>query len=190
MLAGHGELHAAIFRRDLRAAARGRGTLVPLSRHAKALRLSAGDAGRRTGVHPLRRRADRARRRRACRGRLPYAQRRVSLLRADGLRVLDGPRHEALDAARQSGRARRPLLLPLPVHLRERTGEVEHRHLAVKLPLRQIDAFTSRLFGGNPAAVVLLDAWLADETLQAIALENNLSETAFVIPRAERSPLL
>ena len=66
---------------------------------------------------------------------------------------------------------------------------MEHRHLAVKLPLRQIDAFTSRLFGGNPAAVVLLDAWLADETLQAIALENNLSETAFVIPRAERSPL-
>jgi len=66
---------------------------------------------------------------------------------------------------------------------------VERRLRELKLPLRQIDAFTGSLFGGNPAAVVLCDSWLADETLQAIALENNLSETAFVIPRAERSPL-
>jgi len=59
----------------------------------------------------------------------------------------------------------------------------------MKLPLYQVDAFTRRLFGGNPAAVVLLDAWLADSVLAAIAAENNLAETAFVIPRPDVSPL-
>ena len=59
----------------------------------------------------------------------------------------------------------------------------------MKLPLYQIDAFTSRMFGGNPAAVVLLDTWLPDHALQAIATENNLAETAFVIPRGEVMPL-
>jgi predicted PhzF superfamily epimerase YddE/YHI9 len=59
----------------------------------------------------------------------------------------------------------------------------------MKLPLYQVDAFTTRLFGGNPAAVVLLDAWLTDGVLAAIAAENNLAETAFVIPRADVSPL-
>ncbi|MFI4897349.1 MAG: PhzF family phenazine biosynthesis protein [Phycisphaerales bacterium JB059] len=49
-------------------------------------------------------------------------------------------------------------------------------------PIYQIDAFTSEVFRGNPAAVVPLDAWLPDETLQRIALENNLSETAFFVP--------
>ncbi len=52
----------------------------------------------------------------------------------------------------------------------------------MKLKLFQIDAFTSSVFRGNPAAVVPLDAWLPHETLQAIALENNLSETAFFTP--------
>ena len=47
------------------------------------------------------------------------------------------------------------------------------------LPIYQIDAFTSRVFGGNPAAVCPLDEWLPDETMQAVAAENNLSETAF-----------
>ena len=51
------------------------------------------------------------------------------------------------------------------------------------IPYFQVDAFTERLFGGNPAGVCLLEAWLPDATLQAIALENNLSETAFVVPR-------
>jgi PhzF family phenazine biosynthesis protein len=60
---------------------------------------------------------------------------------------------------------------------------------AMKLPLYQIDAFTSRLFSGNPAAVVPLDAWLPDAVLTAIAAENNLAETAFVIPRQGVSPL-
>lgn len=51
----------------------------------------------------------------------------------------------------------------------------------MKLDIFQIDAFTSRPFGGNPAAVVPLEAWLPDATMQAIALENNLSETAFFV---------
>ena len=46
----------------------------------------------------------------------------------------------------------------------------------------QVDAFTDVVFGGNPAAVCPLDSWLADATLQAIAGENNLSETAFFVP--------
>ncbi len=46
----------------------------------------------------------------------------------------------------------------------------------------QVDAFARRVFEGNPAAVCPLDAWLPDATLQAIAMENNLSETAFYVP--------
>ncbi|MCC6461929.1 MAG: PhzF family phenazine biosynthesis protein [Saprospiraceae bacterium] len=46
----------------------------------------------------------------------------------------------------------------------------------------QIDAFTDRLFGGNPAAVVPLRDWLPDAILQSLAAENNLSETAFFVP--------
>jgi len=46
----------------------------------------------------------------------------------------------------------------------------------------QVDAFTGELFKGNPAAVCPLKKWLPDETMQAIAAENNLSETAFFIP--------
>ncbi len=52
----------------------------------------------------------------------------------------------------------------------------------MELRLVQVDAFADRPFTGNPAAVMPLDEWLPDETLQAIALENNLSETAFTIP--------
>jgi PhzF family phenazine biosynthesis protein len=59
----------------------------------------------------------------------------------------------------------------------------------MKLPLFQIDAFTDRLFRGNPAAVVILNDWLSDDILRAIAAENNLSETAFVIPRSGGVPL-
>ena len=51
-----------------------------------------------------------------------------------------------------------------------------------ELRLVQVDAFADRPFTGNPAAVMPLAAWLPDETLQAIAMENNLSETAFTIP--------
>lgn len=50
------------------------------------------------------------------------------------------------------------------------------------IPLYQVDAFTRRPFGGNPAAICPLERWLPDATLQAIAAENNLSETAYYIP--------
>lgn len=50
------------------------------------------------------------------------------------------------------------------------------------LPFFQVDAFAERPFTGNPAAVMPLTEWLSDETMQAIAAENNLSETAFAVP--------
>lgn len=49
----------------------------------------------------------------------------------------------------------------------------------------QVDAFAERAFEGNPAAVVPLDVWLPDALMQAIALENNLSETAFFVPEGD-----
>ena len=52
----------------------------------------------------------------------------------------------------------------------------------MELTLYQIDAFTDRVFKGNPAAVCPLNDWLTDTDLQAIAEENNLSETAFFVP--------
>jgi PhzF family phenazine biosynthesis protein len=52
----------------------------------------------------------------------------------------------------------------------------------MELTLYQIDAFANRPFEGNPAAVCPLQEWLPDETLQSIAAENNLSETAFFVP--------
>lgn len=54
-----------------------------------------------------------------------------------------------------------------------------------KQPIYQIDAFSSELFGGNPAAVCPLSHWLSDEQMQSIAAENNLSETAFIFPEGE-----
>jgi PhzF family phenazine biosynthesis protein len=51
------------------------------------------------------------------------------------------------------------------------------------IPLYQVDAFTNRVFAGNPAAVCPLSEWLDAETMQAIAMENNLSETVFFVPR-------
>ena len=56
----------------------------------------------------------------------------------------------------------------------------------MRIPLYQVDAFTSRLFGGNPAAVCPLSEWLSEATMQAVAAENNLAETAFFVPRGER----
>ncbi len=55
----------------------------------------------------------------------------------------------------------------------------------MKLTLYQVDAFTGKLFGGNPAAVIPLDEWLDDAVMQNIALENNLSETAFIVKENE-----
>lgn len=52
----------------------------------------------------------------------------------------------------------------------------------MKLTIYQIDAFTDTVFSGNPAAVCILESWLEDSLMQQIAMENNLAETAFVIP--------
>ncbi|MGK7392760.1 MAG: PhzF family phenazine biosynthesis protein [Candidatus Cyclobacteriaceae bacterium M2_1C_046] len=50
-----------------------------------------------------------------------------------------------------------------------------------KIKIYQVDAFTDKLFGGNPAAVCIFDEWPEDELLQNIAAENNLAETAFLV---------
>ena len=55
----------------------------------------------------------------------------------------------------------------------------------MKLPIYQVDAFAEVLFQGNPAAVCPLEDWLPDRVLQSIALENNLSETAFYVAKAD-----
>jgi PhzF family phenazine biosynthesis protein len=55
----------------------------------------------------------------------------------------------------------------------------------MKLRIYQVDAFTDKVFSGNPAAVVPLENWLDDNILQNIALENNLSETAFFVQEKE-----
>lgn len=55
----------------------------------------------------------------------------------------------------------------------------------MQIPLYIVDAFTNRLFSGNPAAVCPLEQWLGDEIMQAIAAENNLSETAFFVKGPE-----
>jgi PhzF family phenazine biosynthesis protein len=52
-----------------------------------------------------------------------------------------------------------------------------------EIPIYQIDAFASRVFAGNPAAVCPLEAWLPDDVLQGIAAENNLAETAYLLAR-------
>lgn len=53
----------------------------------------------------------------------------------------------------------------------------------MKYKIYQIDAFTDKVFSGNPAAVCPLDDWISDELLQNIAMENNLAETAFYVKR-------
>lgn len=59
----------------------------------------------------------------------------------------------------------------------------------MNLQFFQVDAFTDTLFKGNPAAVMKLDAFLPDETMQNIAAENNLAETAFVVPSGDHFKL-
>ena len=49
-----------------------------------------------------------------------------------------------------------------------------------------VDAFTDKVFHGNPAAVCVMEAWLPDEIMQNIAIENSLSETAFVVREGDR----
>lgn len=52
----------------------------------------------------------------------------------------------------------------------------------MQLPIFQVDAFTDKVFGGNPAAVCPLEHWLPDDVMQKIAIENSVAETAFFIP--------
>lgn len=56
----------------------------------------------------------------------------------------------------------------------------------MKIKIYQIDAFAAKVFEGNPAAVCPLDAWLPEETMQKVAMENNLAETAFFVKKGER----
>lgn len=55
----------------------------------------------------------------------------------------------------------------------------------MQLSIYQVDAFTNKLFHGNPAAIVPLEDWLSDEEMQQIAMENNVAETAFFVPSKE-----
>ncbi|HYM92993.1 MAG TPA: PhzF family phenazine biosynthesis protein [Chitinophagaceae bacterium] len=55
----------------------------------------------------------------------------------------------------------------------------------MKLTLFQVDAFTNKLFGGNPAAVIPLEKWIDNQLMQQLAMENNLSETVFFVPSSE-----
>ncbi len=55
----------------------------------------------------------------------------------------------------------------------------------MKIPMYQIDAFTQKLFGGNPAAICHLPYWLDDTTLQNIAIENNLAETGYFVKKGD-----
>ncbi|NQW18752.1 MAG: PhzF family phenazine biosynthesis protein [Chloroflexi bacterium] len=57
--------------------------------------------------------------------------------------------------------------------------------MPTQIPIYQVDAFADRVFTGNPAAVCPLEEWLPDEVMQAIAAENNLSETAFFVRRPD-----
>ncbi len=56
-----------------------------------------------------------------------------------------------------------------------------------RVPFYQVDAFTSRLYHGNPAGVVVLEKFLPEDVMQAIAAENNLAETAFMVPSGRSS---
>ena len=55
----------------------------------------------------------------------------------------------------------------------------------MKINVYQVDAFASKPFEGNPAAICPLAEWLPEQTMQALAAENNLSETAFFVPEGD-----
>lgn len=55
----------------------------------------------------------------------------------------------------------------------------------MQIPIYQVDAFSSQVFGGNPAAVCPLESWLPNDLMQKIALENNLAETAFFVQETD-----
>lgn len=55
----------------------------------------------------------------------------------------------------------------------------------MKLTIYQVDAFTNKPFGGNPAAIIPLQSWLEESLMQKIAMENNLSETAYFVKQGD-----
>ncbi len=55
----------------------------------------------------------------------------------------------------------------------------------MRIPIYEVNAFSSSIFGGNPAAVCPLQQWLPDELMQQIAMQNNLAETAFIVPEGD-----
>ena len=69
------------------------------------------------------------------------------------------------------------------------TQSVNWHRPELVIPIEQLSAFADGPFNGNPAAVCLLDQWLPEALMQAIAAENNLSETAFVVSEADRHAL-
>lgn len=73
------------------------------------------------------------------------------------------------------------MVLQLKMPTKSRHGPAIEDARVTSIPIYQIDAFTGRAFGGNPAAVCPLDDFMSDTLLQSIALENNLSETAFIV---------
>jgi PhzF family phenazine biosynthesis protein len=73
------------------------------------------------------------------------------------------------------------LVTPYPFRALVSLPFAEDRINAMEISIYQVDAFTSKVFSGNPAAVCMLDMWIDDKQLQSIAAENNLSETAFLV---------
>ena len=63
---------------------------------------------------------------------------------------------------------------------------VELGRSKLKSKIYQVDAFANQLFSGNPAAICPLSSWIADNLMQKIAQENNLSETAFIVPAEDK----
>lgn len=92
-----------------------------------------------------------------------------------------GERRCILDRLTEAERPRADRGGPAPAGDAAATVPQTHTGVQMKLRLFQVDAFASEVFEGNPAAVCPLDRWLDDALLQAIAAENNLSETAFVV---------
>ena len=105
---------------------------------------------------------------------------------ADGIRLGRGdlrraPEQRGMDRGRPpAGGARGAHLVQAP---EAPVAQAKGTRMTIKL--LQVDTFTETVLGGNPAAVCPLDAWLDDATMQAIAAENNLSETAFMVPEGE-----
>jgi PhzF family phenazine biosynthesis protein len=86
---------------------------------------------------------------------------------------------------RSDGRGEHILKAYSPKAVLIQTGKIQTGIELMPVPIYVVDAFTTKLFSGNPAAVVLFDAYPEDAILQAIAAENNLAETAYPVRRSD-----